>query len=269
MNKIEAALCCLSESGIPMVGICRFSEALILPKVRSVSRLPNGAKTLLMGLFPYYTGKHEGRNLSLYSVIPDYHDVAGDMLKSACERLEKAFPDGQFVPFVDASPIDEVTAAVRAGLGVRGKNGQLIIKKFGSMVFIGEIVTDIEFDIADSSEMGCEGCGKCIRACPTGALSWSGFEKSRCRSHFSQKKGELTEWEKEQLIIGGLAWGCDICTLACPHNAAPAVTPIERFRSDVFSFADDENLERLMKNRAFAWRGEKVMRRNLSLLKKQ
>ncbi len=268
MTEIETALCCLKESGIPIVGACRFSGELILPNVRSVSRLPHEPKTLLVGLFPYYTGKHEGRNLSLYSVIPDYHDVAGQMLQTACENLKAAFSHGEFVPFADASPISEVTAALRAGLGVRGRNGQLITEQFGSMVFIGEIVTDVEFDIADFPEKSCENCGKCIRACPTGALSQSGFDKSRCRSHFSQKKGKLTEWEAEQLISGGLAWGCDICTLSCPHNAAPAVTPIERFRSDVVFTADEENLERLMQNRAFAWRGIKVIQRNLSLLKK-
>lgn len=268
MTEIKAALGCLNESDIPLAGACRFSDELVLSGVRSASRLPGESKTLLLALFPYYTGRSEGRNLSLYSVIPDYHDVAGDMMKTACGRLKAQFPDGEFVPFVDASPIDEVTAAVRAGLGVRGKNGQLITEKFGSMVFIGEIVTDIDFGISDFPEKGCESCGKCIKACPTGALSQSGFEKSLCRSHFSQKKGELTEWEKEQLTSGGLAWGCDICTLACPHNAAPAVTPIERFLRDVQPVADEDNLALLMKNRAFAWRGEKVMRRNLSLLKK-
>lgn len=267
MTKIESALCCLSQNRIPLCGACRFSPDLVLPNVRSVSRLPNEPKTLLIGLFPYYTGRNDARNLSLYSVIPDYHDVAGAMLQKTCDSLKALFPEGNFVPFVDASPIDEITAAVRAGLGVRGRNNQLITEQFGSMVFIGEIVTDMDFDVIDSAEKSCENCGICVKACPTGALAEKEFDKSRCRSHFSQKKGELTEWESEQLKSGGLVWGCDICTLACPHNSHPQMTPIEEFLTDVVSIADEDNLEQLMKNRAFAWRGEKVMRRNMSLLK--
>lgn len=267
MTKIESALCCLNENRIPLCGACRFSPELILPDVRSVSRLPKEPKTLLLGLFPYYTGQKEGRNLSLYSIIPDYHDVAGNMLQNSCDELKKRFPNGEFVSFVDASPIAEVTAAVRAGLGVRGRNGQLITEKFGSMVFIGEIVTNIDFDVVDSAEKGCENCGICIKACPTGSLSEKGFDKSRCRSHFSQKKGELTEWECRQLKSGKLVWGCDICTLACPHNREPQITPIEEFLSDVVLKADEENLSLLMKNRAFAWRGRKVIERNIALLK--
>ena len=267
MNGIDSALGCMKESGIPISGACRFDKGLILEGVRSVSRLPSSPTIILAGLFPYFAGQGGG-NLSLYSAVADYHTVAGELLQSACRRLKQLFPKNEFVPFVDASPIDEVTAALRCGLGVRGKNGQLITKEYGSLVFIGEIVSDVELEAEDSAESFCERCGACVAACPTGALGTEGFSRELCRSHFSQKKGSLSEWEQSQIKDGGLAWGCDICTLACPHNKSPALTPVEGFLHSVQNSLTQENLPELMKNRAFGWRGEAVLRRNLSLLRR-
>lgn len=266
MSAIESALYCMTQSNMPLCGCCRFDDDLILPDVRSASRLPQNAKSIIIGLFPYYVGESTDRNLSLYSCIPDYHIIAGRMLDDACLLLKKAFPQNQFVPFVDASPIREVAAALRAGLGVKGKNGQLITEEYGSLVFIGEIVSDLELNAVSRPEIQCENCGACISACPTGALCDQCFDRTVCRSFFSQKKGALSDWQITQLKEGKLAWGCDICTLVCPHNHAPQITPIAEFKNDFESVLTEQNLERLMANRAFAWRGEKVLRRNLSIL---
>ena len=35
--------------------------------------MPENAKSCVMFFIPYYTGKHEDRNVSLYSVSLDYH----------------------------------------------------------------------------------------------------------------------------------------------------------------------------------------------------
>jgi len=266
MSELQSALRCMTLSGIPLSSCCRFSADLLIPGIRSASRLPKNPKSILIGLFPYFTGFPPESNLSLYSCIPDYHAVAGNMLSACCKELNSTYPDNEFVPFVDASPIYEVTAALRAGLGVRGKNGQLITEQYGSLVFIGEIVTDADFGAVDHPENSCENCGICITACPTGALKSDSFDKTVCRSHFSQKKGELSNWECSQLKDGGLVWGCDICTLACPHNRLPKLTPIKEFLQDTEPLLTADNLEHLMNNRAFAWRGEKVLKRNLSIL---
>lgn len=266
MTAIDSALEAMAQAGIPLFGCCRFDGDLVMSDVRSASRIPHSAKSIIVALFPYYVREKSGGNLSLYSCIPDYHVIAGSMLENCCLRLKEQFPQNEFVSFVDASPVREVTAALRAGLGVRGKNGQLITKDFGSLVFIGEIVTDLDLDAPSLPEAECENCGRCISECPTGALSEHSFDKTVCRSFFSQKKGSLTDWQTAQLKAGGLAWGCDICILACPHNSFPKVTPITEFSSDFEPLLTEQNLDRLMKNRAFAWRGEKVLRRNLSVL---
>lgn len=256
---------CLAAAGIPRFGVCAFDERLLLPGARSASRLPPGAKSVVVCLFPYFVGLPKARNLSLYSMLPDYHAVAGGMLHEAARCLSGAFAGRAFVPFVDASPLDEVECGRLAGLGRRGQNGQLIAPGFGSLVFLGELVTDFALPPAEPDGR-CEGCGACLSACPTGALRSGGMDVSRCRSALSQKKGTLSDREAEHLARGGMAWGCDVCTLACPHNRAPLVTPIEAFSSDVVPILTHQNLDLLMVNRAFSWRGRAVLLRNLSLL---
>lgn len=269
MPELSEAKRLLTAAGLPCVGGCRFSAELLLPGVRAAARLPQGAKTIFVALFPYFTGIAPQRNLSLYAALPDYHAIAGAMLEQSCQLLQTTFPAGKFVPFVDASPIREVQAAAMAGLGVIGENGQLLTDEYGSFVFIGEIVTDLDFGCIDAPISHCCGCHACLRACPTGALTADGLQKERCRSHFTQKKGTLTDWEREEIRAGGLVWGCDRCTLACPANRHPRITPIAAFREDVVPVVTAENLDRLLSNRAFAWRGKAVLVRNLSLFSDQ
>ena len=121
---------------------------------------------------------------------------------------------------------------------------------------------------ADLASVECINCGQCVQVCPTGALTKDGLTPSLCLSHITQKKGALSEQEALALRAGGLAWGCDRCLLACPHNYEPKKTPIEAFLSDTEPVLTAENLSRLMHNRAFAWRGRAVLERNLALLQK-
>jgi len=251
--------------GIPAFGVAAWSADLLLAGVRSASRLPAAPKSVIVCAFPYYVGAPERRNLALYAMLPDYHTIVLGMLEAACADLRALWPEGAFVPFADASPVDEVEAAVRAGLGARGKNGLLLGDEYGSLCFLGEIVTDVSLPAIDQSRLCC-GCGACVRACPTGALSAAGFDRERCLSFLTQKRGALTEEQQRLIRAGGLAWGCDRCLLACPKNRGAALTPIAAFREDVEPVLTAENLDRLLRNRAFAWRGRAVLERNLALL---
>lgn len=228
-------------------------------------------KSVIVCLFPYYVDFKKG-NISRYSAVLDYHKITRCYLEKLAENAGLC----DFEIYADVSPYDERSLAVNAGLGVLGKNGLLINKKYGSYVFIGLIVLDslnLESDrpLEDSK---CLECGKCIMACHGNALQDDGFNIQKCLSEITQKKGELTEIEKKLIIKTGMVWGCDTCSDVCPMNKDIAQTPIPEFKENIISslyLKDFENLsnkEFLKKyaDRAFAWRGKKVLLRNCGVL---
>ena len=167
------------------------------------------------------------------------------------------FPHNTFSCFTDNSPIPEVYAAAAAGLGVIGKNGLLISKKYGSFVFIGEIVTDLKFDTDDINPQSCLNCGKCEATCPVG------LDKEKCLSKITQKRQELSASEANLIKLVGCVWGCDICANVCPKNADCALTQISEF---IGGYRHRYILGEDMQSRAYAWRGEGVITRNAKLL---
>lgn len=254
------------DSVSPLWGICSFdcvSDRLI--ECRAKGRLPENSRSIIVACFPYLLPEkaYENANVSKYAVVTDYHDVAINRLQNACYRLAELYPSNRFVPFADNSPIPEVSAALASGLGVLGKNTLIITEKYGSYVFIGEIVTDLELDAHNSAVSECIGCGKCISACPSRAIG-NGIDTEKCLSAITQKKGELSEKEKALMKECGCVWGCDICQDVCPMNKNAAATTIEEFLSDPIPLLT-ENTDPV--GRAYAWRGRKVIDRNLSVFK--
>lgn len=250
-------------------GICSFEQILPCLECRAKQRIPQDAASVLVCLFPYYTGEHKERNISRYAMVTDYHMIAGEYLNRFCKALQEVFPQNQFEPFTDNSPIREVSAAFHAGLGRRGKNGLILHPKYGSYVFIGEVVTDLVLQPDQPLNPGeCIGCGKCQNVCPQGALQSDGSVcLERCRSHITQKKGELTDWEIGQIQDGGLIWGCDICNDVCPMNQeAKVLTPVPEFLESAVAVLDAQPAERLLKTRAYNYRGKKTILRNIQLL---
>lgn len=250
-------------------GICSFEQILPCLECRAKQRIPQDAASVLVCLFPYYTGEHKERNISRYAMVTDYHMIAGEYLNRFCKALQEVFPQNQFEPFTDNSPIREVSAAFHAGLGRRGKNGLILHPKYGSYVFIGEVVTDLVLQPDQPLNPGeCIGCGKCQNVCPQGALQSDGSVcLERCRSHITQKKGELTDWEIGQIQDGGLIWGCDICNDVCPMNQeAKVLTPVPEFLESTVAVLDAQIAERLLKTRAYNYRGKKTILRNIQLL---
>lgn len=269
MNHDQQIKAIFSECGIPVSGCCPFAPLRpFLIGCRAAKRLPEAAASVLVALFPYALEEnaYQGGNLSRYASVGDYHDIVPHYLVRAVRRLRQAFPHEQFEAFSDNSPIPEVRAAALAGLGCVGKNGLLIHKAYGSWVFIGEIVTTLALRLPQQEIRPCSGCGRCLRACPAGALSPSGPDRTKCLSALTQQKGALTDREADLIRRSGCAWGCDVCQTVCPMNAHAAVAPLPEFAA---TFQPRAVQNGSLEGRAYAWRGRAVMERNLRLLADQ
>ena len=227
-------------------------------------------RSVIIYVLPYYTG--ETVNISRYAASLDYHIAIKELGEGIVSALSEDFTDFNARGYGDHSPIDERDAAIKAGLGILGKNGLVINEKYGSYIFIGDIITDIPPECLSAKEpleyRFCHGCGACLRACPTGVLRG---ESPECLSAITQKKGELSEWEIALIREYNTVWGCDLCQSSCPFNSSPLMTPVEFFYRDRIECLTEEMLSDMDKEtfekRAFAWRKRKTVERNLSIFK--
>ena len=226
-------------------------------------------RSVIMFLLPYFVSIPQ--NFSAYASSVDYHILLNKIGEEILLELKKLYPENQFAIFGDHSPIDERKAAATCGLGIIGDNGLLINEKYGSYVFIGEFISDLEGEslgeIKREEIKYCEHCGKCKNACPTAALSNC---ENACLSAITQKKGELSEEEVSLMLSQNTVWGCDACQRACPYNSAPAFTPVSSFYTDRIDALSSADIERMsdeeFASRAFSWRGRNTILRNLKYL---
>jgi epoxyqueuosine reductase QueG len=266
-NKIKSYF---EENKIEYFGIIDYKHCREINKALS-DRIGFQPKSVIVFLIPYYAG--ESKNISAYASSCDYHIFVKEITTGLIQALQECAGEYNYAGFGDHSPIDERHAALLAGLGVLGKNGLLINEKYGSYVFIAEVITDAPPAALRASEPAeifhCCECGQCSGACPTGHISNS---ENRCLSEITQRKGSLSENELELMRKVDTVWGCDLCQAVCPHNKSVPKTPIPFFyehridclnRELLDSFTDEE-----FKKRAFAWRGRKTIERNLSIYKK-
>lgn len=249
-------------------GIDRFASSPVEKLPVTLERhMPQGTKSAVVFLVPYFVRDDGPRNISRYAVSRDYHKYFGLL----GEKAKEAFSDIGSPCFAkvmsDLSPLDEKSSALLLGLGVRGKNRLLINAKYGSYVFIGAVFSDADLSLFSDGLVSpngeCMGCGRCERACPT-FLSGGGA----CFSELTQKK-RLDEEDEELLTecVKNSVWGCDICQEVCPHNKDIAETPVRFFHEARIPYITTELLDSMtdveFAERAYAWRGRKVIGRNV------
>lgn len=248
-----------------LYGAVPFEEKELL-LVRSAARIPPNARSVLVFAFPYYSPKAMQGNVSAYCAVPDYHPIVKQQLEEWAAAICQAYPTEQCAAFVDASPIPEVQTAAKAGLGVMGENGMLITRKYGSYVFLGEIVTTLTVPYTTTKIGACLQCGLCKKACPGGAITAKGvIEETHCASAIGQKKGSLEVWEEDILRRSGKAFGCDICQTVCPMNK-DVEDGLPAFTEDIYNTIETETVQNIYKTKAFGWRGLAVLTRNLAIL---
>ena len=274
MNELWKAAGAAAWGAAACSGLPPFlGEAVWAKLAPQLEALCPGAKTILVGAFPYYAGDTPG-NLSLYCRGEDYHLVLGRRLQTVVDALAQQHPDHHFIPGADNNPVPELAAAELAGVGWRGRHGLCIVPPYGSYVFLGTILTDLDLSQTGPSPGTLCGthCRACQKACPTGALTDTGCDLSKCLSELTQKKGDLPPEAAAQITHSPTVWGCDLCQRACPHNQNAVLTPLPEFREDLLpslTLADLDGLSnkafrRQYAARAFSWRGIAPLKRNLA-----
>ncbi len=229
------------------------------------------AKSVIVCAFHYAQPPQEKANLSRYAWGRDYHSVVRDYLSRLLDTIKKYTPEAQGYIFTDSSPLCDKALAYRAGLGYFGKNSLLLHPRFGSLFFIGGIVTDLDLQPDAPLEGDCGDCNACAAACPAGLCGSGQLDGKKCISYLQQKKGDLTEAEAALLRKSGSVWGCDLCQNICPKNRQEIYSSIPEFSViDTVLPPDltEAEFQAKYKDRAFFWRGYRTLRRNLELLYK-
>lgn len=187
------------------------------------SKLVPGAKSVISVVINYFPDRKqtdpEAPVIAKYAYGKDYHCTVKEKLNNLLIFIQNNISPCNGRAFVDSAPVLERPLARRAGLGWIGKNSLLITKQFGSYLFIGELIIDLELQ-SDAPFTGdyCGTCTRCIDSCPTGAIvSPYVIDANKCISyHTIESKEQIPAVIREQLK--NQIFGCDICQDVCPWN---------------------------------------------------
>ncbi|MBD2676279.1 tRNA epoxyqueuosine(34) reductase QueG [Nostoc paludosum FACHB-159] len=200
---------------------------LVMPEVRS----------LVCVALNYYTphqrpqGEEYGK-ISRYGWGRDYHKVMHKKLKQLATWLESLDESVRAIYYADTGPVQDKVWAQKAGIGWIAKNGNVITREYGSWVFLGEVLTNLELESDRPHTEHCGSCTRCLEACPTGAITQPFVvDANRCIAyHTIENRAEELPQTLTPYLQGWVA-GCDICQDVCPWNQRFAKT------TDITEFA--------------------------------
>ncbi|MDR1606336.1 MAG: tRNA epoxyqueuosine(34) reductase QueG [Streptococcaceae bacterium] len=198
----------------------------------------------------------------------DYHQILRDKMKHLAQRIADLTADFDYKAMVDTGALVDTAVARRAGIGFIGKNGLVISKEFGSYIFLGELVTNLELEPDQAVTYDCGDCTHCLTSCPTQALNGdSTMNAKRCLSFQTQTTGSLPEAFRVKLK--SVIYGCDICQIACPYNKGVTNEPQTMIDPDLaypelqpFIQLSHKAFKEKFGEVAGAWRGKNVLQRN-------
>jgi epoxyqueuosine reductase len=227
----------------------------------------------------------------------DYHDAVLRRLKQVEDELRELVeatgyrvPDtghSHFRSYVDTGPLIERVYAKYAGVGWIGKNTCIINQQLGSWLFLGVILTSLDFakddftktedDLTEAQLTAdlpapdrCGTCTRCITACPTQAIVAPGELDARlCISYLTiEKRGEIPDNLRSGM--GRHVFGCDICQDVCPWNRKAPPTSAAEFeaREGLVNPALDWLAEMQQEEFRAVFRGSPIRRTKLSGLRR-
>jgi epoxyqueuosine reductase len=155
--------------------------------------------------------------ISVYARNRDYHDLIKGRLKQLASWLHGTH-GAKVKVFVDTAPLLEKPLAHQAGVGWQGKHSNLVSRRFGSWLLLGEILIDLELEPDPPEVDHCGSCRRCLDICPTAAFPAPyQLDARRCISYLTiEHKGHIPREFREP--IGNRIYGCDDCLAVCPWN---------------------------------------------------
>lgn len=109
--------------------------------------------------------------------------------------------------------------ACLAGLGTIGCSDLFLHKQYGPRVRLGTVFTDCELESPTIHEFDpCANCGRCVAACPSGAIKGGVFSPETGRDALLDPK-RCSDFMKERFRDIGRGAVCGICMAVCPVGA--------------------------------------------------
>jgi len=214
-------------------------------KRRDPQNVLPGANSIIVLAINYFQGAQSvaetaaattGR-IARYAWGDDHHHLISAKLKKIDNFLREF--GGEQKCYVDTGPILERDYAAEAGIGWHGKSTMLIDEELGTWFFLAEILTTLALPVDGPVRDRCGTCDRCIKACPTGAITGPHkLNARRCISYLTiELKGSIPL--ELRPLMGDRIFGCDDCLDACPWNRFAKVSRDSAFaaRNSTIGFA--------------------------------
>lgn len=261
--------------------------------------LPEAQSICVLGVQMAISPPTDNPEVASYAHYVDYHEAILPMAEALVERIqtyllinnsakeygirdpEDSKADSQSLTTglryricIDSAPILERSLAVQAGLGWIGKSSMFINPKYGSGLFLCEILLNLplEPDLPYTVDR-CGRCRRCIDACPNHCIDpqTRTIRADHCASYLTiEHKGEFTPEQIE--LVGTHLFGCDECLRACPWNSGnTGSSPLQKAQhipciSD-YDLTDPEFKEKFRNSPVLRTKA-KGLRRNIEAVRK-
>ncbi len=237
-------------------------------------KLLEGCKTLISLAYPYSSIKPmtpDGFTSARY-IEPqkiNYHERLKELARRLSHVIHEYYPESKTRVCVDSAPILERSFACSSGIGFIGKNNSIIIPRYGSYVFLAEILTTASLPLSktDYTENQCGSCTRCLDACPTGALENPfSLNASKCLSYLTiEHSGELEGSIGEKM--GNCFLGCDACQEACPFNEKKLSRSVLLPSTDEFLQMEEKNFALRFGKTSLNRAGLEKIKRNIETIR--
>lgn len=215
---------------------------IIAPEGFHPKDILSSSKTLILfaKLMPQFIFDLDSKVKSFYlhRLVEDMDKISFEISKKLISEGYKSIPITTFFPArVSGGKINGILSlkhcAVQAGMGSLGQNTLLISEKHGNALCLSAILTEKELNSTNNQNNKelCLKCNKCIKICPTHAISDDGVEVTKCINFmnpipklFRPIIGKIIKSDMfrkySEIFVNTISWNVDMecskCLTICP-----------------------------------------------------